>query len=384
VEQLRKREGEIWGTTESPSPVLLWVSGVTKGEVGPWAKYEQDPRGDGVKSTPDPVDHNYPKYALFPFQGETEKVGRIRRVKEYPAMVTKNVSFKLNLQWPVSMDITMDVEASVWAWINFGGLGARTRRGCGSLLCEGLAPTAENLDDIQQWYLGRLEHYGVNKARDIRPWPTLPGQLLISYNREKSTGLMTPMQAWSQVMWLLQTFRQGENIGRGQGNGKRLGRSFWPEADSLRGVTGHSFPAHKKPITTNDKAFPRAEFGLPIIFHFKDGPSKGSRDIPNRDPAKRQLLPVGGTERMASPLILKALAMKPDQALPMILKLKTQLPDGVIVKSIDFDEKEHSFGSDKIRRSDLCSYPHSPMSGRSQNGSAMEAFINFAREEGFR
>ncbi|MCL4514099.1 MAG: type III-B CRISPR module RAMP protein Cmr1 [Firmicutes bacterium] len=380
VESLRRREGEIWGTAESPSPVMLLVSELTKGEAGPWAKYEADPKGGGVRSIPTPVNSSYPSYALFPFQGKAEKAREIRKVTEYPATVTTGVSFKLTLQWPADMDIAKDIEASVWAWVNFGGLGARTRRGCGSLFCKELAPTAEDTRALQQWYARHLEQYGIQTSQAVRPWPTLPEQPLVRSN-QAGGPLLNSVKAWSKSINILQQFRQGLGVGRNRKEDEKPGRSFWPEADSLRRVTKQKDPGHAESITTSENAFPRAEFGLPIVFHFKNEPPRGSKGVSGRDPADGRLLPTGDTERMASPLILKALAVGPNQAIPMILQLKTQLPDGVIV---EFDGRAQRFGSDKIRRPDLSSYPHSPMSGRSPNGSALEAFIEFARQEGFR
>jgi len=66
-------------------------------------------------------------------------------------------------------------------------------------------------------------------------------------------------------------------------------------------------PAHANPIPDplTDK-FPRAAFGLPIIFQFKDRDDRNP-DNPSRDPRKT-VLQLATSERLASPLILKPLA----------------------------------------------------------------------------
>ena len=69
----------------------------------------------------------------------------------------------------------------------------------------------------------------------------------------------------------------------------------------LEGLTG-------PPAATRRPAFPRAILGLPINFHFADGPNGASKAVPiaarDRDPDKPELRPVG-FERMASPVLTR-------------------------------------------------------------------------------
>jgi CRISPR-associated protein Cmr1 len=110
------------------------------------------------------------------------------------------------------------------------------------------------------------------------------------------------------------------------------GRSHWPEADSIRRLTGSALappaggapsgvPAdedprdHSTPVVPEDliPAFPKAVLGLPINFHFADGPSKGRPGERNKDPQDVQLVPLLASkagrletaERMASPVITR-------------------------------------------------------------------------------
>ena len=82
---------------------------------------------------------------------------------------------------------------------------------------------------------------------------------------------------------------------------------MWPEPSAIRQLTRQSLPAHRNPIPDPliDK-FPRAAFGLPIIFQFKDRDDHNP-DNPSRDPRKT-ILRLATSERFASPLILKPLA----------------------------------------------------------------------------
>jgi CRISPR-associated protein Cmr1 len=179
----------------------------------------------------------------------------------------------------------------------------------------------------------------------------------------------------------MQTFRQGPSVGRNPGSSpNRPGRSRWPEPESIRQATSSRSAQHSRmPAIPND-AFPRAELGLPIVFHFKD---QGYGD-----PKDTELYPVvNGQEktRMTSPLILRPMICKNGEVLQIILRLNAPVPDEVVL--------EKASGSptfDKIRDPTLASYPNSPMGGpktgakaRAPLGSAIEGFLAFAEENGF-
>jgi CRISPR-associated protein Cmr1 len=124
-----------------------------------------------------------------------------------------------------------------------------------------------------------------------------------------------------------------------------------------------------------DDAFPRAELGLPIVFHFKD----------RIDPPDTVLYPGDGPEgkreRMASPLILKPVALQNGQFVPVIVQLKT--PPLATVDLRQGDTSLRLPGSTRVRDPQLGSYQGSPLQGRSTSGSAIEAFLAYARSQGF-
>ena len=83
---------------------------------------------------------------------------------------------------------------------------------------------------------------------------------------------------------------------------------------------------------------------------------------------------------MASPVILRPLAFGDgSRSLPMILRLVAPGPAPLRLKGLP-----HEFGSQHISRPDLATYPGSPLRNRSKAGSALEAFLTFAREQGFK
>jgi CRISPR-associated protein Cmr1 len=151
VAELRQREGEIWGTTENPSKVTTEVSVISKGNS--YACAELEPKGRYFR-----VKREFPQYAIFPFQGNTRK-------NEMPANCTSGIIFNLKLIY--SHADYQDVDAAVWAWVNFGGLGSRTRRGCGALYCEELAPRSGDSSDIKAWYSFHLNNSWVGNNNII-------------------------------------------------------------------------------------------------------------------------------------------------------------------------------------------------------------------------
>lgn len=361
VETLHQREGEIWGATKNPSSVSIAVKPVKRCDKRrPNNHYGFDQHGPEA-------------YVLFSAkQNENE-------------LCKEGVTFLLELWWltherlqelrgkeneerlkarqpplPDIENIGPDIAAAVWAWVNFGGIGARTRRGCGALFCEDFAPTST--DGIGEWFKSGCKEYGLGGTIPLVEWPLLTKPPLVR------SGASTPLEAWSQAVSLMRDFRQG-SVGRD-------GRSLWPEADSLRAITGEG--QYRDSVTLpdpinseSDTAFPRAELGLPIVFHFKD-----DADSPNN----RELYPKDKT-RMASPVILRPLAVgNGTQAVAMVFQLiKSQLEE-LELKDL---EDPPALNSHNIRRSDLGAYSRSPLK-RSDSGSALESFIAFAGEKGFK
>lgn len=361
-QDLFARHAEIWGTTEKKSPVEIDVREVIASASKRCAEFRSENDGrlrlrwDGSFDGP----HRELQYALFPFQGQLS--GNRRKVEEEPARFIEAASFTLRLRYPAA--IRQDVETAVWAWVNFGGLGARTRRGCGALCCEELAP--REIGDIQRWFgSGSADCEG-----NVRDWPTMPATVLIGGRPE------APLDAWKKVIGLLQAFRQGEGIARNRGTQKnRPGRSRYPEPETIRRVTGRRPTHHPRLTHIPDDAFPRAEFGLPIVFHFQgQGEPPDTALYPSRAPNGEPC------ERMASPLILKPLALADGEAVPLVMQLITPPLPGVVLKqgynSLDLP------GTTVVRDSRLATYRDSPLTG-SASGSAVEAFLSRVRQTGF-
>jgi CRISPR-associated protein Cmr1 len=79
-------------------------------------------------------------------------------------------------------------------------------------------------------------------------------------------------------------------------------------------------------------AFPRAGFGLPIVFQFKDNDK--SKPTRNTCDPRRTTLEMKGYERWASPIILRPLACAEEEAVGLVcwLRYRGQLPGPLVLK----------------------------------------------------
>lgn len=248
-EKLFENERAIWGgmgekNSDHSSKIFIRIHGV---KCKPPKQYEE----------------SQAEYALFPAKSET------RTNKPAKHLFEENIVFKLVITAPES--IWPELEEAVRWWMTFGGIGSRTHRGVGSV---DVKKIDENIKE-QILPIEKDEAAYFNCKLVFSP-----------------THKPTPIAAWEDAVDKLKNFRQTakpNGIGRNRNNG----RSCWPEADSIREILNSYSLAHS-PIHPARISFPRAYFGLPIVFKFID----------QDDPVETQLFPEG-YERLASPLILK-------------------------------------------------------------------------------
>jgi CRISPR-associated protein Cmr1 len=375
-EELRAAQSAVWGDTTRASRVQVRVENVQAAEPKPCARIEWDQRArrgqDGWRTNwQDPFnghDSALP-YALFPFQGETPPPNRNATVTMPPACCIHKATFRLTVTAHKDIDFAKQVEPAIWAWVNFGGLGSRTRRGCGALLCRALAP--KDTDDLKANWLRYMP-----TLFTLREWPTMAESVWVRTVEQPAEVI----PVWDWLIGRFRYFRQGEGLGRNprQPGTNRPGRSRYPEPETIRRVTGRRIARHARLPRIPDDAFPRAELGLPIVFHFQDEQNGEPHDTvlyPDNDSEGKR------RERMASPLILKPLALQNGMAVPLILHLQTPALTGV-----DLRRGDTSLGLPPTTMTHdprLAAYPNSPLAG-SPNGSAIEAFLAFARAECFK
>ena len=148
--KLLYQENKVWGgktgvssvdSNRCQSPVKLLIieqksnSGEFEGVFNP-----RNNKFTGVKSDV------FPSYVLFPI---TDKVKGNEQI-----CFIDMLTFKLQISYPQKLE--NDVLNSLKLWCLFGGIGARTRRGTGSLYCKELLKNFESPEDIKT-FVGSFE-----------------------------------------------------------------------------------------------------------------------------------------------------------------------------------------------------------------------------------
>ncbi|MFJ8736662.1 type III-B CRISPR module RAMP protein Cmr1 [Bacillus altitudinis] len=283
--ELSKREAEIFGHTEQASQIQV----VTH--------YEKDEVKRNSKVFFKKKNHPFPRYVLSNMKDKTPYLMKAQFSLNI-RLSKKTTDFEL---------IKKEVEAALWAWINFGGLGSRTRRGCGSLYCKQFSPhNKRTKSQLEKWFEQKLLEYDIQLPASSREWPTLSREFKVQASPSSI------ISSWQSVIQTYETFRRRSNPD------KKRGRSCWPEADTIRLLTGKAKSGHHIPYPKEKpfkyQAFPRAQFGLPIQFRFAPKDS-------GKDPDPVTLLPKG-KDRLASPLILKPLAINQNESVGMVMVLQ--------------------------------------------------------------
>lgn len=252
------------------------------------------------KNVPRPA--GVPGYVVFPLLPTNDDLRQKTKeqIEKEMKCVQRNVRFMLKITY--HQEYHDDIQAALWAWENFGGIGARTRRGFGALrllkingeqIAQG--PVSNQPEDIKAWLNKQAKLFVV-----VGVWPKGVPHLEQTLSCEFSQSGRDVLFCWDSLAKSYASFRQS----RTEGN---TGRSNWPEAEAIRMETGRRAQAFDKrtgrmrnkyhPLGHPEK-FPRAAFGLPIIFHFKDNGDPPDTTLQGKEP---------GNERLASPLILRPL-----------------------------------------------------------------------------
>jgi CRISPR-associated protein Cmr1 len=297
TKELLEAEGAVFGSTTEPSPLGIAVA------------RRPDPARDVavLRDKFGVVDERHGRaYGAFPLRDTNQGVDH-GVLHDHPGEWTIAVTYPAALE--------ADVEAAFWAWAHFGGLGGRVRRGFGAI--EEVRRGRGALADIEAGW----SHV---KGLEV-PWPHLQAKTDRRL-RTKSGSWKNGADAQEFLLGIMRRLRQVD-IGRkslpDDTPGKHPGRSYWPEPDAIRKLTGARSRDHAMPVTGID-AFPRAVFGMPIIFHFKD----------RSDPQDVTLLPQvnGETQgRLASALIVRPHRAANGSVEALALVLAHPQPGGLVL-----------------------------------------------------
>jgi CRISPR-associated protein Cmr1 len=250
----------------------------------------------------------FPAYAAFPLKPPREELQAAKKKEDVVLKtIQRDVAFTLKIAFPKQWED--EVEAALWAWETFGGIGARTRRGFGAIQrkeSEQYDPIPTNRRDAEIWIKNKLTSWGADQPfpKDI---PHLSPTMQLCFL--KSIG--EPVYIWNALINKLQKYRQQRDSLKDKRTGKpKSGPNKWPEAEAIRNRTpGQSVKGQNQPV---DK-FPRAAFGLPIVFHFIKEPNVDNTTLQGSDLQQ---------DRLASPLLLRPLGCDEDQALGLAAVLE--------------------------------------------------------------
>lgn len=294
AQDLYRAEASIWGGAAdidnpnvSAGKVVIQVAVNQSGQV----RLHSDL---APRSTP--RDGPQEGYFLFPFQQQRGN----NPAPEANARV--NVSFRLTVFFAETLNDNQknEVKNAIKAWLAFGGVGARTRRGCGALQVTGNGadvwlPPADK-ESRRSWFANLA-----GNRRGAAAWTSLAGGTV-------TLGAAKPdaMNIWKELGTFWARFRKGHvgNIPYNPMKGAKW-RDYRYQLVSLRNQERVSLA---KPY-----------LGLPIIFQeFRDAPFSG--EIKSED-----------TGRMASPVILKPLALANGQFVAMVAVLKAPKPELITI-----------------------------------------------------
>jgi len=326
LQSLREAEEALWGSTEHPSRVSLTVE-TQCSRPHP----SRSPERDGV---------SYADFPLRSGQGQPEKV-----LNELRGAVKIHLDIKHHAQH-AEADL-LAVKNAMLAWITFGGLGGRNRRGFGAL-----APTRASCNP-KELFAGPekiLEELS-ETARACPGTPSLDGAALAILEQVSDSGL----GALDAGLDKLRIFRQGPGKGRDSGKSKKVpGKTRWPEASIIRSLRSNS-------VSEDNRPFPRAIFGMPIIFqNLTKGRFGGDPHVLPED-----------KDRRASPLIIRPFRKQDERfaALALVLRDDSRLQEKVVLQ----------LGEQIVRvRQTLAPgesrWPKSPLDG---NDDVLDAFLAF-------
>lgn len=308
IEELKKHEDAIFGSTDQHSALQIEVEIGKRGSNFPDQR-DNDNQPQPIHSIKSPF-----SYVAFPLRGETN------------ARVIENISFKLKLCFPEEFEA--DLRDSLWAWETFGGIGARTRRGFGALSLKSInnkritLPSSDALQSAISDFLNKFEA----TMEVTRRFPLVTRDVSFRLSKKQDSGI----KVWKFLADKLQSFRQYRKD-KNSGQVSRFGTSQWSEPDALR------YRMNIQNSRPDVDKFPRAHFGLPILFEMKHDKFKTTlKGKGNRD---GEFL-----ERLSSPLILRPIKCSDGYVgLALILETPRTPPNGLFLTDV---EKESAVSAD--------------------------------------
>lgn len=283
--KLFEAEEALWGSSEKPGKISLTVQVSKEGQTKSYSEIITDSNRSSLK------------YLLFPFQ-ENKKENKPE------AKGREEVEFTLRVVFP--QDKQCQVENTLKAWLAFGGIGARTRRGCGALTVT---------KDQEKWLppsdKQKLEEWMKEWRKKLPQLGSSPLNFTLLSGGRAVVGALKPLQqameVWVDLAEYWQEFRKGlVNSGK------------WQDYQKLIVLL-------KNP-QQNEIELGKPYLGLPIIYQSFKRKAQFAGEITPAEPE---------SGRMASPVILKPIALQSDKVAPLVLILSAPEPRKVEIKPVN-------------------------------------------------
>lgn len=299
--QLFTAEAAIWGAAATEERQSVGKVGVRVRDVK-WNKQVKTVNDFRPRGGPPAQVGPQVKYLLYTFQ-------EIKGEHKPPAEGYDNVEFTLQVTFSkgLSAQQRQQVENTLKAWIAFGGVGARTRRGCGALTVtqeQGKWLPPADAEKRRAWFNGLLPSGSPPKPARLS---LLSGARIVCGNpRGHATDVLYDIGSfWAR-------FRKG-HVGS---------KPYSPMSGSRWGDYRRALLQFQK-RNPDSIALAKPYLGLPIVYQsFHNAPY-----APTIESAE--------TGRMASPVILKPLALANGQVCPLCVVLWAPMPREVRIKPPD-------------------------------------------------
>ncbi len=296
AKELYQAEAAIWGAAATPDDkavgkVAIRVEITHHGREAPY---------NDIVPKATPREGPLHGYFLFPFQKQGVSI---------PAATGKQeVAFRVRLllQDTLTCEEKESVRNALKAWIAFGGVGARTRRGCGALTVVGSNPSEWLIPSEraprQEW-LDRLVPANLKGVKTVALPSLANAQVLLVSDASDAT------QVWRKLGRFWARFRKGHFTEEYQ----PMKKSKW---NDYRGVLC------KLSSTEETIRLAKPYLGLPIIYQQIPG-ARGLCFTGTLEPAE--------SGRMASPVILKPVVLANGKIAGLIAVLNAQQPEQIEV-----------------------------------------------------
>jgi len=271
LEDLRKSESNHFGAASVPASFALRAT--------------TDKSGTIVR-----VPHVGERGSYLLFAGREEKRGEIPQ-----AHLSEGVAATIRISH-FGGELDGSIIRAFKLWSMLGGVGARTRRGIGSVQVVGAPATREALESELRSVIGSTVPSG-------GAMPALRG-----------IWIGAPLRSAQECLWELEKWYKNYRQDRRPGT-PRPGRSYWDEPELIRHLTKQRAARHQVLQSANSHApgWARAALGLPIVFQFKDA-KEGDPDpttLQGKDYA-----------RMASPLLFRPFRLSEQEYVPVVVLIE--------------------------------------------------------------